>query len=38
MEPRKKFIPFKERGEKWADLEPVPQFEEGQAPIAPVPY
>ena len=34
----KKFVPFKERGDTWTDIEPIEQYEGGQAPIAPIPY
>ena len=34
------YIPFAKRGDTWADIEPVPQYEgpDGQAPICPIPY
>ena len=32
------FVPFKERGNLWKDIEPVEQYEGGAAPIAPIPY
>lgn len=33
------FVPFREReGENWADLEPMPQYEEGLAPICAINY
>ena len=32
------FIPFSERQGIWDDIEPVQQYEEGLAPIAPIHY
>ena len=32
------FVPFKERGTLWHDIEPIEQYEGGAAPIAPIPY
>ena len=32
------FVPFNERDDIWHDLEPIEQYEGGQAPIAPIPY
>ena len=33
-----KFVPFKKRGDLWADIEPMEQYEGGEAPIAPINY
>ena len=32
------FIPFKQRGDTWKDIEPIEQYKGGVAPIAPIPY
>ena len=31
------FVSFEDRG-GWDDIEPIEQYEEGMAPIAPIPY
>jgi len=38
MESIKMFVPFKQRGNLWDDVEPIPQYDEKAAPIAPIPY
>jgi protein farnesyltransferase/geranylgeranyltransferase type-1 subunit alpha len=32
------WVPFNDRGDLWADIEPIEQYEGGEAPIAPIPY
>jgi hypothetical protein len=32
------YIYFKDRGDLWADVEPLEQYEGGPAPIAPINY